>query len=399
MSPWLVDFVQSWKFWCSIPVSTRDNLALICHLMDVRFNCPDTHKVCRLSSLANSQFITRRKHQRLVHLWVILSEPSNLNHGFVYLDWSLDQSSVLRITVSLAAPFIMHGNPKCSIAGLYIICRACVFMQASGPSSAASATKPSTRRAPCRSTWSNTLERSPSSVRCATSGSPRRATWNTTWRDPMATVSTWPASRQHTHRLTNDSNHLCQPSSLSLRRCSSKSTSLESVLLWTPPFPFVMCVCASMSLMAITHSLHLPYSRHYDCKALCIKRCPWALQTAERRCLPSPVERFNHLSSSFASAALHLMILLIICWEWALCKGSPPPHSPIMCMHAHAPPVLQTLWYHKAGKPWWQVLRLPLSHQQMHVLSVKSLLLPRSHASDFGPPLFNLQTFQTKLCR
>lgn len=98
-------------------------------------------------------------------------------------------------------------------------------MQANGPSSAPSATRPSTKRAPCRSTWSNTRERSPSSARCAASGSPRRATWNTTWRDPMATVSWSTNSSTHTGGnsqpvcaswATADSNHfasgeVCSP--------------------------------------------------------------------------------------------------------------------------------------------------------------------------------------------
>lgn len=96
---------------------------------------------------------------------------------------------------------IMWKNTRCSHRKTKL--RVCVFVQASVPSSAASVTRPSTRRVLCKSTWSNTLERSPSSVRCAASGSRRRATWNTTWRDPMAMVSSWLASHQCTHTHTN----------------------------------------------------------------------------------------------------------------------------------------------------------------------------------------------------
>ncbi|XP_030605132.1 zinc finger protein 236 isoform X3 [Archocentrus centrarchus] len=70
-----------------------------------------------------------------------------------------------------------HGKDRCHVCSL---CRKAfkraTHLKVSGLSSALSVRRPSTRRALCRSTWSNTLERSPLSVRCATSGSPRRAT-------------------------------------------------------------------------------------------------------------------------------------------------------------------------------------------------------------------------------
>lgn len=107
----------------------------------------------------------------------------------------------------------------------------CVFVQASVPSSVVSATRPSTRRVLCRSTWSNTLERSPSSARCAASGSPRRATWNTTWRDPTATVSSWLASHRNTR--TNSTTNTSGRSQLFVQLCNRRqSSALGSVFVY-----------------------------------------------------------------------------------------------------------------------------------------------------------------------
>lgn len=110
------------------------------------------------------------------------------------------RSSMNTVSSSGEAAVIWGREKKREIASLLINWTVlCAVRQVSGPLSAVSVIKPSTRRAPCRSTWSNTLERSPSSVRCAASGSLRRATWSTTWRDPTATVSSPVTSHQQTH--------------------------------------------------------------------------------------------------------------------------------------------------------------------------------------------------------
>lgn len=110
--------------------------------------------------------------------------PSNLNLClFIY-------STLHYISQSIWQP---DYNYKPSVLFLLFLL---FLMQARGPSSVLSVTRPLTRRALCRSIWSNTRERSHSSVRCAASDLHRRATWSTIWRGRTATVSSWHTKHQ-----------------------------------------------------------------------------------------------------------------------------------------------------------------------------------------------------------
>lgn len=212
-------------------------------------------------------------------------------------------------------------------------------MQASGPLSAASATRPSTRRAPCRSTWSNTLERSPSSVRCAASGSPRRATWNTTWRDPTATVSSWLSSHHCTHTHDPTENTLgvrpavraagqqkivsllsvCQFSSLS----TSRSFRADKHFIMRYPFSSLVCLCRSWP----SDGPHSLYNRQCICRRCTLRSVPEHFRLL-RDSVGLPQWNINYLSLS----------QLFTWWSFSLSAENEPyanTHSPLMCIHTY----------------------------------------------------------------